>query len=460
MHVRKNGMKIHSEMLGKEKIGKLLLNLSAPATVGMLVSGLYNIVDTIFVGRALGEQSVQGIAGIAVSFPILMLGMALSLAIGLGGSSIISRRLGAQDIEGAEKTFGNIVGLSVITGILVALYGSVHILPLLKLFGATDTILPFARDYLQIVLYGTPFFMFALVANNVVRSEGNARIAMVTMLVSGGMNMLLDPIFIFGLDMGIKGAAIATVISQFASAVFLVRYFASSYSTLKFRFASLMPDIRIIAEVAALGTAPFARNASMSIVIVFLNNILAFYGGDVPIAVYGIFNRLFTFASMPLIGLIQGMQPIIGFNYGAGNFGRVKETLGLSLRIASVIALLDFVLLYVLAAFLFSIFTTDEQLVQSGVEATRILVLAVPLLGIQFVGGGMYQALGRAFPALILSIVRQTVFLLPLLLYLPRILGLDGVWLSFPIADALAFAVTGYMLFREFRTMGDDEKHC
>jgi Na+-driven multidrug efflux pump len=163
---------------------------------------------------------------------------------------------------------------------------------------------------------------------------------------------------------------------------------------------------------------------------------------------------------MPLIGLIQGMQPIIGFNYGAGNFGRVKETLGLSLRIASVIALLDFVLLYVLAAFLFSIFTTDEQLVQSGVEATRILVLAVPLLGIQFVGGGMYQALGRAFPALILSIVRQTVFLLPLLLYLPRILGLDGVWLSFPIADALAFAVTGYMLFREFRTMGDDEKHC
>lgn len=444
-------MKAQSEILGKEKVGKLLLKLSAPATVGMLVTGLYNIVDTIFVGRALGSDSVQGIAAIAVSFPVLMLSMAISLAIGLGGASIISRRLGARDIKTAEKTFGNIIGMSLVLGIIVVIFGSIFIVPILKLFGATATILPFARDYLQIILYGTPVFMFALVANNVVRSEGNARVAMITMLTSSGLNIILDPVLIFGFGMGIKGAAIATVISQLAAAFFLVKYFTSGHSSLIFRFSDLKPDLAILREVAALGTAPFARNSSMSIVVVFVNNILGIYGGDVPIAVYGIFNRLFVFASMPLIGLIQGMQPIIGFNHGARQFGRVAETLKLSLGISSAIAIFDFILLYVLASFLFSIFTTDKHLIEAGVDATRIMVLAVPLLGIQFVGGGLYQALGKAFPAFILSMARQTVFLLPLLILLPHMFELEGVWLAFPLADGLAFLLTAVMLIREYR---------
>lgn len=444
-------MKAQSEMLGNEKISKLLFKLSAPATVGMLVSGLYNIVDTIFVGRALGDASVQGIAAIAVSFPVLMISMAVSLAIGLGGASIISRRLGARDIEGAEKTFGNIVGMSVVLGTLVTLFGLVFITPILELFGATPTILPFAKEYLQILLYGTPVFMFSLVANNVVRSEGNARVAMLSMIISGGLNIILDPIFIFGLGMGIKGAAIATVISYFSAAFFLVKYFISGYSTLVFRTCDLRPDIPIIKEVCALGLAPFARNSSMSIVVVFVNNILAIYGGDLPIAVYGIFNRLLVFASMPLIGLLQGMQPIIGFNYGARNLERVLEALKLSLVVSTAIAVFDFLLLYGLASFLFSVFTTDKQLIEAGVLATRIMILAVPLLGIQFVSAGMYQALGKALPSFILSVARQTIFLLPLLFLLPRMYDLEGVWMAFPIADGLAFLLTAWMLIREYR---------
>ncbi|MBP2030114.1 putative MATE family efflux protein [Methanohalophilus levihalophilus] len=444
-------MKAQSEMLGTEKISKLLFKLSAPATVGMVVSGLYNIVDTIFVGRALGDASVQGIAAIAVSFPVLMISMAISLAIGLGGASIISRRLGARDLEGAERTFGNIIGMSVALGTLVAILGIVFITPILELFGATPTILPFAKEYLQILLYGSPVFMFSLVANNVARSEGNARVAMLTMVISGVLNIILDPIFIFGLGMGIKGAAIATVISYFSAAIFLVKYFVSGHSTLVFRSRDLKPDLPIIKEVCALGLAPFARNSSMSIVVVFVNNILAIYGGDLPIAVYGIFNRLLVFASMPLIGLLQGMQPIIGFNYGAGNYGRVLETLKLSLWISTAIAVFDFVLLYVMAEILFSAFTTDELLIESGVDATRIMVLAVPLLGIQFISAGMYQALGKALPSFILSMARQTIFLLPLLFLLPLMYDLEGVWLAFPVADALAFVLTSWMLVREYR---------
>ena len=274
---------------------------------------------------------------------------------------------------------------------------------------------------------------------------------MLTMVISGVLNIILDPIFIFGLGMGIKGAAIATVISYFSSAIFLVKYFVSGHSTLVFRTRDLRPDIPIIKEVCALGLAPFARNSSMSIVVVFVNNILAVYGGDVPIAVYGIFNRLFVFASMPLIGLLQGMQPIIGFNYGARNFERVVETLRLSLGISTAIAVFDFILLFAMAPFLFSVFTTDEQLIEVGVSATKIMVLAVPLLGIQFVSAGLYQALGKALPSFILSMARQTVFLLPLLFLLPLRYELNGVWMAFPIADALAFLLTVGMLFREYR---------
>ncbi|KXS42274.1 MULTISPECIES: MATE family efflux transporter [Methanohalophilus] len=445
-------MKAQSIALGSENIGKLLFRLSAPAAVGMVVMGLYNIVDTIFVGRALGSESVQGIGGIAVSFPVMMIAMAISLAIGLGGSSIISRRLGSDDLEGAEHTFGNIVGLSLSLGFLVLIFGSIFIVPILKAFGATPTILPFARDYLQIILYGTPLITFAQAINNVVRSEGNAKVAMYTMLIGAGFNILLDPILIFGLDMGIKGAAAATVISQSVTTIFLIHYFLSGKSSLQFHAGFMRLDKGIIREMVAIGASPFARNSSTSAIVLVVNNILALYGGDVSIAIYGIFNRMLMFSLMPMIGLLQGMQPIVGFNYGAHNFKRVRETLRISIMSSSVIAVAAFLLLFFLGANLFSIFTTDATLIEEGTGATKIMVLAVPLLGIQFVSGGMYQALGKARPSFILSTARQ-VFLLPLVLVLPWFFDTTGVWMAFPISDLLAVLLAVYMFMKEYRLL-------
>jgi putative MATE family efflux protein len=445
-------VKEQSRALGSESVGKLLFRLSAPATVGMVVMGLYNIVDTIFVGRALGEGSVQGIGGIAVSFPVVMIAMAVSLAIGLGGSSIISRRLGGDDLEGAERTFGNMVGLSLSLGFLVFIFGSIFIVPILKAFGATPTILPFARDYLQIILYGTPLITFAQAINNVVRSEGNAKVAMYTMLIGAGLNILLDPILIFGLDMGIRGAAAATVISQFATTIFLVHYFLSGKSSLQFHTGFMRPDKSIIKEMVAIGASPFARNSSTSAIVVVVNNILALYGGDVSIAIYGIFNRMLMFSFMPMIGLLQGMQPIIGFNYGAHKFERVRDTLRISVIISSVIAVGGFLMLFFFASYLFSIFTTDATLIKEGTDATKLMVLAVPLLGIQFVSGGMYQALGKARPSFILSTARQ-VFLLPLVLVLPWFFDTTGVWIAFPISDLLAVLLAVYMFMKEYRLL-------
>ncbi len=445
-------MKEQSRALGSESVGKLLFRLSAPATVGMVVMGLYNIVDTIFVGRALGEGSVQGIGGIAVSFPVVMIAMAVSLAIGLGGSSIISRRLGGDDLEGAERTFGNMVGLSLSLGFLVFIFGSIFIVPILKAFGATPTILPFARDYLQIILYGTPLITFAQAINNVVRSEGNAKVAMYTMLIGAGLNILLDPILIFGLDMGIRGAAAATVISQFATTIFLVHYFLSGKSSLQFHTGFMRPDKSIIKEMVAIGASPFARNSSTSAIVVVVNNILALYGGDVSIAIYGIFNRMLMFSFMPMIGLLQGMQPIIGFNYGAHNFERVRETLRICVLISSVIAVAAFLLLFFFGSNLFSIFTTDATLIKEGTDATKIMALAIPLLGIQFVSGGMYQALGKARPSFILSTARQ-VFLLPLVLVLPWFFDTTGVWMAFPVSDIMAVLLAVYMFMKEYRLL-------
>lgn len=436
--------------LGNESIERLLLKLSAPATVGMVVMGLYNVADTIFVGRALGPESVQGIAGISICFPIMMLIMAVSLAIGIGGASIISRRLGAEDHRSAERTFGNVVSIGLVLSILVTVLGSIYIVPVLRIFGATETILPYAFDYLSIILMGTIFVIFAQSANNVVRAEGNAKVAMMTMLLSAGLNIVLDPIFIFGLDMGIRGAAIATVIAQLVGALYLIRYFLSGDSTLSLRPLDMIPDLAIVKEIMAIGAAPFSRNASGSALVVILNNILAVYGGDVSIAVYGIFNRLFMFTLMPIVGLVQGMQPILGFNYGAHNLDRVKETLRISVGVSTVISLGGFILLFFFPSQLFSLFTTDRELIESGAAATRIMALAMPLIGFQFVGGSMYQALGKARPSLILSLARQ-MFLLPLVLVLPGYFGLMGIWIAFPLSDTLAFALTVYMFMREYR---------
>ncbi len=446
-------MSRHSEALGEDDIGKLLLRLSAPATVGMVVMGMYNIADTIFVGRALGDASVQGIGGISICFPIQMLMMALSLGIGIGGASVISRSLGKRDMLRANRTFGNIMTMSVLMGLIITVVGSVFIDPMLKVFGATESIMPYALDYMSIILLGTVLIFVSQVANNVVRAEGNAKVAMYTMLVGAGLNILLDPVFIFWLDMGVKGAAIATVISQFIGMMSLIYYFVRGSSVLEFSGIGLDPGI--LREVFSVGMATFARNGSASVVMLLLNNVLGVYGGDMAIAVYGIFNRMFMFSAMPTIGLIQGMQPILGFNYGAGQYARVKDTVMLCVGLATAISVLGFLIMFLFPDQLFSIFSKDVSLIGSGAGATRIMVLMMPLLGFQFVVGAMYQALGKARPALILSVTRQMLFLIPFVLILPYFFGLKGVWMAFPVSDLLTFVLTLFFFMNEYDLLVD-----
>ncbi|MCG7848024.1 MAG: MATE family efflux transporter [ANME-2 cluster archaeon] len=442
-----------NKLMANQSIGKLLLNLSAPATVGMLVQAMYNLTDTIFVGRGLGEDSVQGIAGIAIVFPIQMILMAVAMTIGLGGASIISRSLGAKDLQMAEKTLGNMITLVLILSTLFTLLGSIYIVPLLRIFGATPTILPFSFDYLSIILYGTIFFSFSMAINNVLRAEGNAKDAMLVMVISGVINIILDPIFIFGFHMGVKGAALATVIAQIIGVIYLMKYFISGRGIIALKVQNLTLQYDIVRETFAIGISGFARQASSSIVVVLINHNLGLYGGDIAIAVYGIINRLFMILFMPMFGIIQGMQPIVGFNYGARNLTRVRDSVILSIKITSGIAVFGFLVLYLFPGQLFSIFTTDQQLIDSGISSMHIIVLAIPLIGYQIVGSAFYQSIGKARPSLILSLARQVIFLIPLVIILPRFFELTGVWMAFPIADSLAFGLTYLMLSKELKLL-------
>lgn len=443
-------MNDRSQMLANENIKTLLIKLSAPAIVGMIVQALYNLVDTIFVGKVVG---VLGIGGITIAFPIQMIIMAIASTVGIGGASIISRSLGAKDYIKAEKTLGNVFSLVFICSILITVFGSLYINPLLKLFGATYEIIPYANDYLSIILLGSIFYMFSIASNNLVRAEGNAKVAMITMLISAIINIILDPIFIIVLKMGMEGAAIATVIAQASTAIYLAFYYFKGKSDIKLYIKNLAMETKLVGEIFAIGSSALARQAAGSGVAIILNNILAFYGGNVAIAVYGVINRIFMFMFMPMFGVIQGLQPIIGYNYGALKFDRVKSALKLSVIFMTVISTLAFISLLAFPEFFISIFNKDKDLIEMGTKAMRIVVIAFPTIGFQIVGASMFQSIGKALPSIILSMTRQVVFLIPFVLILSNIYQLDGVWYAFPTADILSFVVTYYMFNREFKFM-------
>ncbi|MGF7186323.1 putative MATE family efflux protein [Desulfitispora alkaliphila] len=429
-------MKQQSERLGKEPIPKLLVNLAVPATFGMFVMALYNVVDTIFVARAVGTI---GVAAISIAFPVQMLVMAVAGCIGIGGSSAISRMLGANKLDDANQVFGNIISLILLVSIAGILFGLSLLTPLLYLFGSSETILPYAQDYLGIILYGTFFFAFAFSMNNVVRSEGNARTAMMTMVISATLNIILTPLFIFGFGMGIKGSALATVLSQAVTVVYLIFYFASGKSSLAFNLSYLRPKVFVLKQILAVGSSAFAQQAAGSIMFVLANHMLILYGGDLGVAVFGIVHRIIMFSIMPVVGIVQGLVPLVGFNYGANNHERVRESIGLAFKSATAIVIFTFFIIMIFPKQLMLIFTTDTAAIEMGATALRIMFAVSFTIGIQIVTGGVFQALGNAKVALILSLSRQVLLLIPLLLVLPFMFNLSGVWLAFPLADLLSF---------------------
>lgn len=442
------------QMLGTQGIGKLLLRLSVPATVAMLVMGLYNVVDTIFVGRGVGTEAI---GGLTVAFPFQIIVMAFAGMIGFGTASVVSRNLGAGDRERAYTAAGNAFTVSIGFGLLATVLGYALLDPILRLFGATPVLLGYAREYLSVILAGSVFITFSMAVNNVVRAEGKATVAMVTMILGAVANMILDPIFIFAFRMGIRGAALATVISQMLSFVFLAAFYAGGRSALKIRLRHLKPRGSVLREVFSLGVPAFIRQGGASIVLILVNNLLGRYGGDIYLSVFGVVFRILHFVLMPLMGLVQGFQPITGFNYGAGNIDRVRHAVRLSLAVSTAVAVVGFLVLSLLPGPIFRIFSTDMNLITAGIPVLRVVVLIIPFVGIQMIGASYFQAVGKAVPAFFLGLSRQFIFLLPLMIVLPLLFGLWGVFAAYPLADLCSTAVTGFWLLKDVRGLKQPE---
>ncbi len=438
-------MKEQSERLGRDQIPKLLASLAVPATVGMLVMALHSVIDTIYIARGVGTV---GVAAVAVSFPVQMFFLALGGALGIGGGSVISRALGADNLDKANRAFGNILSMILIIGLVGSFLGLTYLSPMLKLFGASTTIMPYACDYLGIILYGTITFAFSFSINNIVRAEGNARVAMLTMIMSSLLNIFFTPIFMFALNMGMKGAAYGTVTAQSITAVYLLLYFLTGKSSLSIRLSYLALNYGLIKEIMAIGASAFARQGSASVMLIIANNMLVYYGGDLAIAVLGIIHRVMMFTLMPILGVVQGMLPLVGFNYGAGKTARANESIILAMKVSTLISCGAFLLVMSIPELLMKVFTTDPAAIEMGSGALRIMFAFSMTVGVQMITGGVFQAIGKAREAFVMSLARQVLFLIPMLLILPHFFGLAGVWIAFPLAEVLSFGLAIWLIRR------------
>ncbi|MEM6264650.1 MAG: MATE family efflux transporter [Bacteroidota bacterium] len=434
----------HSASLGTQSISRLLIKQAVPASIGILVMSIYGIVDTIFVGRFVGGN---GIAAITVVMPITFLIGSIGMAIGVGGGSIISRALGAGEGRKACITFGNQITLTMGLSILIVSLGWIFQDQVLALYGGKGEVLAPAREYYRVVLLGVPFLAWAMMSNNIIRAEGEPRMAMYSMILPAVTNMILDPIFIVGFDMGMAGAGYATVFGYASSAALSFWFFSSGRSELSFYLDNFRLRWAIVKEIFAIGGVTMARQGAISLLSIVLNNMLFAYGQETALTVYGMISRTLMFANFPVVGLIQGFLPIAGYNYGAKKYDRVKETIKLSILSGTVISFMIFTSLMLFTRNFLSIYTEDEQLLAEATPALRIVFFATPLLCMQLIGSAFYQAIGKALPALLLALAKQGICLIPLLLILPSIFGLEAIWWSFPIADVLA-ATLSYIFLR------------
>lgn len=444
-----------SQELGQEKIGKLLLKFSIPAIIGMLVNGLYNIVDRIFVGQGVGSLALSGIA---ISFPITLAIMAFGMLIGHGATAVISLRLGQQKRAEAERIVGNAFVLLVGFSLIISFFGYLFIDPLLVSFGASAEVLPYAKDYIRIILIGAVFQSIGFGMNNFIRAEGNPKAAMYTMIVGAVLNTILNPIFIFGLHLGVAGAALGTVISQFVTSVWVLYYFLGKRALLKLRVRNFKLEWILVKAILAIGITPFSMQLVGSFVTVFLNKSLANYGGDLPIAAMGIITSIAMLIFMVMFGIGQGAQPILGYNYGARNYDRVKQTLKLSVLASTSVMTLGFLIVELFPVPLMSLFSNDPELIRVGANGIRLYLLMLPIIGFQVTVVGYFQATGKPRKSLFLTLARQLIFLVPMIWILPKFLGLTGVWLAAPVSDLASAALTALWLYNDLKQLGQTQE--
>jgi putative MATE family efflux protein len=433
----------HSEKMGEMPIPKLLFQQSLPAAIGILMLSINMVVDSIYVGQFVGSLAL---GAIAVVVPITFFISALGMSIGIGGGSVISRALGAKDDEKAFRTFGNQTMLTLVLSILVVLASTFFIEEILTLWGGKGDLLAPSKVYFKTLIIGVPFLAWAMMSNNVFRAEGLPKIAMISMLIPAFINLVLDPFFIIALDMGLQGAALATTISYIASGTFAFLYFIFGKSQMSLNPKFLEFDKDIIKEIFQVGGVTFVRQGAVSVLAIVLNNSLFHYGSEMAISSYGIISRLMMFINFPVFGLTQGFIPIAGFNYGAKKWQRVKEVLYSAISAGLIIALIIFLILMIFAPQIVRLFTNDESLVQQTYPALRWIFLLTPTLIVQLLSSAYYQSIGKSLPALILTLLKQGLFLIPLVLIMPFYYGLNGIWYSFPIADLLTTIVSAIFI--------------
>lgn len=443
----------NNNILGTEKIGKLLLKFAIPAIIGQLVNMLYNVVDRIYIGNI---KDVGGLAitGVGITSPLTLIITGFGMLIGIGAAASISLSLGRNESEKARKYLANaLIGIFVIS-ILIAVFGNIFATPIMRLFGATDTTLPYGLAYLRPLLVGTIFNLTAFGLNGCISSDGSPKIGMMTMIIGATINIILDPILIFVFDLGIQGAAYATVFSQFVAAMWLLFYFfKSKKSTIKLNLSLIRFDKSIMLGILSIGMAPFFMQLANSVVQVIANNSLLTYGGDLAIGAMAVITSICSIFIMPIFGLTHGSQPIIGFNYGAKQYDRVRKTYLAVVSLVTIILLVGYLGIMFIPSVLVGFFSRDPKLTQIAVDGMRIYLVCLPLIGIQMSASSFYQSIGQPKKSMLIGLTRQVIFLIPAFTLLPRFFGLNGVWYSGPIADILSVALSLFILIREFKKM-------
>lgn len=441
----------HANELGSATISRLMVKYFIPAFIGVIVNALYNIVDRIFIGQGVGSLALSGIS---VIFPVMLIMMAFGMLIGIGAGVLVSINMGRRDMKKAEKVLGNSFILMILVSGIITLIGYALKEPMLRSFGATPETIGYANDYLNIILPGVVFQVVGFSLNAVIRSEGSAKIAMYSMLLSAGINLLLDPIFIFVFGWGVKGAAFATVISMIVLTVWVLMHFTSSRAVIKLRPVNFRLEKKIILEILAIGMAPFVMQIASSFVQGLLNKTLISFGGDLAVGAMGIINSVLTLVVMSIVAINMASQPIIGFNFGANESSRVKETLRIALIAATVFSVAAFLLIELVPGPIIRLFESkDERLLKMGRDGLRIAVLALPIVGFQVVAGNFFQSVGKAKIATLLTLLRQVVCLIPLLFVLPPFFGLKGIWIAMPVSDSISAIIVAIFLLREWKRL-------
>ena len=432
--------------LGTKPVGKLLAQYALPAIVAMTASSLYNMIDSIFIGQGVGPLAISGLA---ITFPLMNLSAAFGAAVGIGSSTCISVKLGQKDYKMAENIFGNSFTLNLIVGVAFGLVTLLMLDPILYFFGASENTIPYARDYMLVILAGNVVSQTFLGMNAVLRAASKPRQAMAATVLTVVLNIVLAPIFIWPLGMGIQGAALATILSQLVALLWQIKLFSNQDEILHFQRGIYNLKGAIVKNIASIGMSPFAMNVCACVVVIFINAGLSRYGGDLAVGAYGIASKVSFIFVMVTIGLNQGMLPIAGYNYGAQRFDRLMKVLKYAMVTATIITSVGFVIAEFFPYQCARLFTTDRTLIDLAIEGIRIHMLAFPIVGSQMVITNFFQCIGKAKISIFLSLSRQMLFLLPLLLFLPPIMKVDGVWTAMPVSDSIA-AIVAYVMMAKY----------